>query len=73
MSDELHRSLGRLEGKLDQVLGNQESFRQKFDAHDNRLRHLEGQSMKALGIITGVTVAFNIIIDGLKHKLFGGS
>lgn len=29
--------------------------------------------MKALGIITGVTVAFNIIIDGLKHKLFGGS
>jgi hypothetical protein len=73
MSDELHRSLGRLEGKLDQVLGNQESFRQKFDAHDNRLRHLEGQGMKAIGVITGITVAFNVVIEGLKHKFFGGS
>jgi len=72
MSDELHRSLGRLEGKLDQVLGNQETFRHKFDSHDNRLRHLEGQGMKAMGVITGITVALNVMIEGLRHKIFGG-
>jgi hypothetical protein len=72
MSEDTNRSLGRLEGKLDQVLQNQEDFRQKFEKHDERLRHLEGQSMKALGVITGITVGFNLVIEGLKHKIFGG-
>jgi hypothetical protein len=72
MSEDTNRSLGRLEGKLDQVLHNQEDFRKKFEKHDERLRFLEGQGMKALGVITGVTVGFNLVIDGLKHKIFGG-
>lgn len=72
MAEDNSRALGRLEGKLDQVLQNQEDFRKKFEKHDERLRHLEGQGMKALGVITGITVGFNIVIEGLKHKIFGG-
>ena len=69
MSEELNRSMGRMEGKLDEVLKNQCDFRAKFDKHDDRLRHLEGQNMKFLGVIAVFTVALNVLWQSFKTRL----
>lgn len=71
MSDELHRSLGKLEGMLGEVLKNQQDFKNTFEKHDFRLRHIEGQYMKGLGIVTAIAFAVTFVWDFLKHKVTG--
>ena len=66
MSEELHRSIGRLEGKIDHVLNNQSEFKETFERHDERLRHLEGWHYRALGVIAAVTFFFSFAWDWLK-------
>lgn len=71
MKDELHRSLGKLEGMVEEVLKNQQDFKSTFEKHDLRLRHIEGQYMKGLGIVTAIAFAVSFIWDFLKHKIVG--
>jgi hypothetical protein len=71
MSEELHRSIGRLEGKIDHVLNNQSAFKETFDMHDQRLRHLESWHYKSLGVIAAISFFFSITWDWIKgsfHK-----
>jgi hypothetical protein len=71
MSDELHRSLGKLEGMLSEVLRNQEDFKETFEKHDTRLRHIEGNYMKGVGIVTAISFGVTYFWDIIKHGLFG--
>jgi hypothetical protein len=66
VNEELHRSIGRLEGKIDHVLNNQSSFKETFDTHDQRLRHLEGWHYKSLGVIAAISFFFSITWDWIK-------
>jgi hypothetical protein len=71
VSEELHRSIGRLEGKIDHVLNNQSAFKETFDMHDQRLRHLESWHYKSLGVIAAISFFFSITWDWIKgsfHK-----
>ena len=71
MSDELHRSLGKLEGMLTEVLRNQQDFKNTFEKHDTRLRHIEGNYMKGLGIVTAIAFAVSFFWDLIKTRLIG--
>jgi hypothetical protein len=69
MSQQLSRAIGRLEGKIDTILVNQDEFKATFSKHDDRLRKLEGQHMKALGFFGTLMVFCNWAWDLLRHKL----
>ena len=71
MSSELHRGLGKLEGMLSEVLTNQKEFKLTFEKHDTRLRVIEGNYMKGLGIVTAITFAFTTLWETIKSKVFG--
>lgn len=70
MSDELHRSIGRMEGKIDEVLKNQDSFREKFDKHDQRLRHLENTYFKAMGIFAAIGFGISWVWEFFTSKFY---
>jgi hypothetical protein len=69
MSQQLHRGLGKLEGMLSEVLRNQQEFKLTFEKHDTRLRVIEGNYMKGLGIVTAITFAFTTLWETIKSKL----
>ena len=69
MSEELHRDIGRIEGKIDSILANQDDFKYTFERHDNRLKHLENHQMKTLGAFGVIIFLFNCIWDFVKDKL----
>lgn len=71
MSQQLHRGLGKLEGMLSEVLRNQQEFKLTFEKHDTRLRVIEGNYMKGLGIVTAITFAFTTLWETIKNKIFG--
>ena len=69
MSQQLNRAIGRLEGKIDTILVNQDEFKATFAKHDERLRKLEGQHMKAIGFFGTIMVFCNWAWDLIKNKL----
>jgi hypothetical protein len=69
MSEELHRGIGRLEGKIDAILANQDDFKYTFEKHDSRLKHLEGSQMKVMGAFGVLVFALNWVWDFIKTKL----
>jgi hypothetical protein len=69
MSQQLHRGLGKLEGMLSEVLRNQQEFKLTFEKHDTRLRVIEGNYMKGLGVVTAITFAFTTLWETIKSKL----
>lgn len=66
MIEDLHRSLGRLEGKIDHVLNNQSEFKDTFERHDQRLRHLESWHYRSLGVIAAITFFFSLTWEWIK-------
>jgi hypothetical protein len=69
MSQQLHRNIGRIEGKIDAILENQSDFKATFSKHDDRLKHLENHQMKTLGAFGVIIFLFNCIWDFVKDKL----
>jgi hypothetical protein len=69
MSEELHRGIGRLEGKIDAILANQDDFKYTFEKHDNRLKNLEGSQMKIMGAFGVLVFGLNWVWDFIKTKL----
>lgn len=57
MSDEINRSLGRIEGKQDMTLGMISEIKEKMDAHGERINSLEKSRVAAMagaGAVGGV-------------------
>ncbi len=71
MSEELNRSIGRLESKVDTLLENHKSLHVKLDTHDNRLRDLEHHKSYFLGAAAAVGSAAALLVEVIKNKLFG--
>jgi hypothetical protein len=69
MSQQLHRNIGRIEGKIDAILDNQNEFKATFEKHDNRLKQLENHQMRTLGAFGVILFLFNLLWDFLKDKL----
>lgn len=71
MSDELNRSIGRLESKVDTILESHKSLHGKLDTHDNRLRDLEHHKSYFLGAAAAVGSAAALFIELIKQKFSG--
>jgi hypothetical protein len=71
VSEELNRSIGRLESKVDTLLENHKSLHVKLDTHDNRLRDLEHHKSYFLGVAAAVGSAAALLVEVIKNKLFG--
>jgi hypothetical protein len=69
MTTQLNRDIGRIEGKIDAILDNQNEFKATFEKHDNRLKHLENHQMKTLGAFGVIIFVFNRIWDFVKDKI----
>jgi hypothetical protein len=54
MSENTLNLVGKLEGKLDMVIGNGERMETKLDAIEERLRHVETRSAVGAGVISFV-------------------
>lgn len=69
MTHDLHRNIGRIEGKIDSILENQNEFKTTFNKHDDRLKQLEGSQMKAMGAFGVLVFGLNWVWDYFKTKL----
>ena len=69
MTTKLNRDIGRMEGKIDAILDNQNEFKATFEKHDNRLKNLENHQMKTLGAFGVIIFVFNRIWDFVKDKI----
>lgn len=75
MTEEIHRSLGRLEGKLDLILAAQKAASDQHSALDNRVRTVETEvtSMKTTSglIASGASFIVSIgaaLLPNIFHK-----
>jgi hypothetical protein len=69
--DDVSHSIGRLESKVDRLLDAHESFVEKFDRHDDRLKNLEGHKNYILGIVAAVSLIFTIAVEWFKTRILG--
>lgn len=69
MSDELHRAIGRLEGKMDMMLEEQKQTSDHVEALDGRLRSVEAKSA-IYGTVGGsvMSAGISLIIASMKAK-----
>lgn len=63
MSDDVQRSLGRIESKIDNLLDNQRS-------HDERITSLEGDRNRAKGALWGIGIG-SASLGAFLTKLLG--
>lgn len=73
MNIELHRSLGRIEGKLDAMALNQEHLLLKQDEMDTRIGTLEKKNSYFLGVAAVVSGAVVLAINFLSKYIHFGS
>lgn len=72
-SSEMHRALGRIEGKLDAIYHNQERVLQRQDEIETRVMHLEKRASYQLGIMAVISAIAVIVINFFsKYITFGG-
>jgi hypothetical protein len=61
MSDEIQRSLGRIEGKLDMAIEKITTLEGKHESQGMRVSSLEGTRSYAFGVIAAIATAFGVI------------
>lgn len=73
MTAEINRSLGRIEGKLDMVIRQQEDQGEKLDAHNARLGAIERKSAVNGALGGGVcAVGIALLVEGFKRGIGSG-
>lgn len=61
MSDEIQRSLGRIEGKLDMAIEKITTLEEKHESQGMRVSSLEGTRSYAFGVVAAIAATFGII------------
>jgi len=61
--------MGRIEGKIDSILENQNEFKSTFEKHDTRLKQLEGHQMKTMGFVGAIVFALNWVLQYFTQKI----
>ncbi len=72
MSEEIHRSLGRVEGKLDEALQDIRSIDGKVDRVDGRLRDVEKKTAISSSVISGVIATGISLVAAKLRAVTGG-
>ena len=68
---EIHRSFGRVEGKIDLILAQNSAHERRLDALDTRISKVEGRLMYGAGAIAVLSSLFAVLVKPLLTKLFG--
>jgi len=61
--------LGRLDGKMDQLLSQQSNTDRRLDNHGERLKSLESTKDKGIGIVTASRVAWGAFVGLLAFAI----
>jgi len=70
MSEEIAKLLGKIEGKLDMVISNQDRHSEKMDGMDGRLRHVETRSaLVSAGAASIISVGIALAIEKGKRTI----
>lgn len=73
-NQEIHRALGRIEGKTDAVLTQMTNITARLDAHDKRLSEVE-KNQSSLGgsikILHGIWLTLSAALVGILIRVFG--
>lgn len=68
----LERSVGRIEGKLDGILAHLDKINSAIEGHDRRIDGLEQENARAKGIAAGISFVISVIVGiitfFIKHK-----
>jgi hypothetical protein len=71
--DEISHTIGRMESKLDHLVSSHEAIAERFEKHDERLKEIEGYKHWLMGVAAAAAVAFSLVIDFVKNRVFGGA
>ena len=66
-NDDIQRTLGQIEGKLDQILDNHKDIKDKQESHDHRLRKLENWKAGMVASVAIISAAFSYLWDWFKR------
>lgn len=64
----MSEALGRLDGKLDQVLTAQLDIKERVGDHETRIRVLEKSRWKLIGIGSAIGVVMSFLVPFLKNQ-----
>lgn len=62
-----------MESKLDHLVSSHEAFTERFEKHDERLKVIESYKHWLMGVAAAAAIAFSLVIDFVKTKMFGGA
>lgn len=69
--DEISHTIGRLESKVDHLIMSHDSIAERLEKNSERLKEIEGYKNYLMGIAAAVTIVFSLVIDFVKHRVFG--
>ena len=67
--NDLHRSLGRIESKLDALSARDDAHKERLDHHSNRLRSLERGRSWLMGAAAGISAVVTFALAEAKDSL----
>jgi hypothetical protein len=69
--DEISHTIGRLESKVDHLIVSHDKIAERLERNSERLKQIEGYKNYLMGIAAAVAVVFSVLIDFVKHRMFG--
>jgi hypothetical protein len=68
MTDQLRQDVGRLEGKVDLILANQNRSLEELECHDRRLSALECLKARVYGMVAAIGGAVTLFLNLLWKR-----
>lgn len=69
--DEISHTIGRLESKVDHLITSHDNIADRLERNSERLKQIEGYKNYLMGVAAAVAVVFSVLIDFVKHRMFG--
>ena len=69
--DEISHTIGRLESKVDHLITSHDNIADRLERNSERLKQIEGYKNYLMGVAAAVAVVFSVLIDFVKHRVFG--
>ena len=69
--DEISHTIGRLESKVDHLITSHDNIAERLEKNSERLKQIEGYKNYLMGVAAAVAVVFSVMIDFVKHRMFG--
>lgn len=71
--DDLSHRIGSIETKVDDMRSDFKAFLVEYKKHEDRIREVEGFKSYLMGMAAVASIAFSLVIDFVKSRIFGAS